>query len=95
MVDGSRGGSVGTLADLLRAHLVRDQIPLTLVASLNRCPVGTATLLAHDVETEEWPDLTPWLAAVYVMPEYRRRGVGAALILPRRDENEMQAREAS
>lgn len=74
------GASVGTLADLLRAHLVRDQIPLTLVASLNRCPVGTATLLAHDVETEEWPDLTPWLAAVYVMPEYRRRGVGAALI---------------
>jgi predicted N-acetyltransferase YhbS len=32
------------------------------------------------VGTEEWPDLTPWLAAVYVMPEYRRRGVGAALI---------------
>lgn len=74
------GASVETLADLLRAHMVPDQIPLTLVASLDCRPVGTATLLARDVETEEWPDLTPWLAAVYVVPEYRRRGVGAALI---------------
>jgi GNAT superfamily N-acetyltransferase len=53
---------------------------MTLVASLERIPVGTATLLAHDVETEEWPDPSHWLAALYVMPEYRRRGVGAALI---------------
>jgi GNAT superfamily N-acetyltransferase len=74
------GANVGTLTELLRAHLTADQIPLTLVASLERSPVGTATLLAHDVETEEWPDLSPWLAAVYVMPKYRRRGVGAALI---------------
>ncbi len=74
------GASVGTLTDLLRAHLTADQIPMTLVASLEGCPAGTATLLAHDVETEEWPDLSPWLAALYVMPEYRRRGVGAALI---------------
>jgi GNAT superfamily N-acetyltransferase len=74
------GASVGSLSDLLQAHLLQDQIPITLVASLERCPVGTATLLAHDVKTEEWPDLSPWLAAVYVMPEYRRRGIGAALI---------------
>jgi N-acetylglutamate synthase-like GNAT family acetyltransferase len=47
---------------------------------LERCPVGTATLLAHDVDTEQWPELSPWLAAVYVVPEYRQRGIGAALV---------------
>ena len=72
--------SVDSLTTRLQSHLVHGQIPLTLVASLGDRPVGTATLLAHDVGTEEWPDLSPWLAAVYVVPEYRRRGVGGALV---------------
>ncbi len=25
-------------------------------------------------------DLTPWLAAVYVLPEFRRRGIGGQLV---------------
>ena len=49
------GASVSKLTDLLRAHLVPNRIPLTLVASLDVLPVGTATLLAHDVGTERWP----------------------------------------
>ncbi len=74
------GASVETLTARLQSHLVHDQIPLTLVASLGDRPVGTATLLGHDVGTDEWPELSPWLAAVYVVPEYRRRGVGGALV---------------
>ena len=74
------GASVNTLEDLLRGHLVHDEIPLTFVASLDRRPIGTATLIAHDVGTEQWPDLSPWLAALYVIPDYRRRGVGGALV---------------
>jgi predicted N-acetyltransferase YhbS len=74
------GANVGKLTDLLQAHLIRDQMPLTLVASLEHCPVGTATLLAHDIGTEQWPELSPWLAAVYVVPEFRHRGIGAALV---------------
>jgi predicted N-acetyltransferase YhbS len=75
-----KGANVGTLTELLQAHLIPDQMPLTLVASLERCPFGTATLLAHAVDTEQWPERSPWLAAVYVVPEYRQRGIGAALV---------------
>ncbi len=79
------GAGVAKLTDLLRPHLVPDQIPLSLVALLDALPVGTASLLAHDVGTEQWPQLSPWLAAVYVVPEYRHRGIGGALV------NEMAA----
>ena len=72
--------TVENLAGRLGAHLIRERIPLTLVASLEGGPVGTATLLAHDVGTEEWPELSPWLAALYVAPEFRCRGIGAALV---------------
>ena len=74
------GSSLSQVADLLRTHLEPSHIPLTLVASMGTLPVGTATLLAHDVGTEQWPHLSPWLAAVYVVPEYRRRGIGASLV---------------
>jgi GNAT superfamily N-acetyltransferase len=77
---GPEGASLDHVTDLLRAHLVPDRIPLTLVASLGTVPVGTATLLDHDVGTEEWPELSPWLAAVYVAPKYRRRGIGGSLV---------------
>lgn len=72
--------NVNTVADLLRGHQVHDEIPFTLVASSENHPVGTATLLPHDVGTEQWPGLSPWLAAVYVMPEHRRRGIGSRLV---------------
>jgi predicted N-acetyltransferase YhbS len=74
------GASVSTLTNLLQDHLVPDRMPLTLVASLDTLPVGTATLLVHDVGTAQWPELSPWLAAVYVVPEHRHRGIGAALV---------------
>jgi GNAT superfamily N-acetyltransferase len=41
-------------------------------------PVGTASLAHEDLETR--PDLTPWLAGVYVEPAFRGRGHGTALV---------------
>jgi GNAT superfamily N-acetyltransferase len=49
----------------------------TYVAVEGDEPVGTAGLVAHDMDTH--PDLGPWLAGVYVTPDRRRRGVAAAL----------------
>jgi hypothetical protein len=43
--------------------------PQTFVLLVNEQPVGTASLVAHDMD--ERPDLTPWLAGVFVIPEAR------------------------
>ena len=41
-------------------------------------PVGTAGVVRGDLDTR--PDLTPWLAGVFVHPEFRGRGYATALI---------------
>jgi len=41
-------------------------------------PVGTAGIVRHDLETR--PDLTPWLAGVFVERRFRGRGHATALI---------------
>lgn len=41
-------------------------------------PIGTACLSVMDLDTR--PDLSPWLASVYVVPEARRRGHAAQLV---------------
>ena len=41
-------------------------------------PVGTASLVIHDVKDRL--ELSPWLAAVYVPPEHRGKGIGAKLV---------------
>jgi GNAT superfamily N-acetyltransferase len=53
----------------------------SFVALLDSVPVGTATVLDHDIHTERRADLTPWVAAVYVIPEARRQGIGEQLLL--------------
>lgn len=41
-------------------------------------PVGTAGLVRSDLKDR--PDLTPWLAGVFVQPSFRGRGYATALI---------------
>ena len=62
----------------IQRRLNRDRIPLTLVAMSGDVPVGTAALVECDLPTR--PQLYPWIAAVYVVPETRGRGIGTALI---------------
>lgn len=63
---------------LLQERLHRDQLPLTLVAMEGETVIGTVSLIHCDMETR--PDLSPWLASLYVAPDRRRRGVGSALL---------------
>jgi GNAT superfamily N-acetyltransferase len=58
-------------------QLGSERIPLTVVAFVAGRPVGSASLLTQDMDTH--PDWTPWLASVFVLPEFRRRGIGERL----------------
>jgi GNAT superfamily N-acetyltransferase len=62
----------------LRENLDAAPIPLALVAHQGSAFLGTASVIASDLA--ERPHLTPWIAAVWVDPQARKRGVGAALV---------------
>jgi GNAT superfamily N-acetyltransferase len=53
-------------------------IPLALVAHHGGAFLGTASLIASDLD--ERPELTPWVAAVWVDEIARGHGIGAALV---------------
>lgn len=72
------GLSLEDLTRIFSGHLNHDQIPLTLVALLGGQPAGTASIYIHDLDIR--PDLSPWLAAVYVAPLYRNQGIGSELV---------------
>jgi N-acetylglutamate synthase-like GNAT family acetyltransferase len=53
-------------------------IPFALVAHDGKSFLGTASVIASDLP--ERPQLTPWVAAVWVEEHARRSGVGGALV---------------
>ena len=55
-----------------------DGIPLTVVALAGETVLGSASLIQHDMDTRM--EFSPWLASVYVAQDYRRRGIGSALV---------------
>jgi predicted N-acetyltransferase YhbS len=62
----------------LRENLNAEPIPAALVAHDGAAFLGTASVIASDLA--ERPQFTPWLAAVWVEPQHRARGIGAALV---------------
>ena len=65
-----------TLAAVSETVTARD-LPQTYVLLADGRPVGTASLAAKDLE--ERPELTPWLAGVFVEPESRGHGYAGRL----------------
>jgi N-acetylglutamate synthase-like GNAT family acetyltransferase len=73
------GHPLDTIAGrLARENLNADPIPFAVVAHDGAEFLGTSSVIAADLA--ERPQLTPWVAAVWVEPQARRRGVGAALV---------------
>ena len=73
----SPGSSHQRAIDRLSERIGSTGVPLALVAFESGQPIGTASLVASDMDTH--PQFTPWLASVYVPPEFRLHGIGSAL----------------
>ncbi len=62
----------------MQPYLNSDFIPSTFIAK-DKCLLGSAAIISQDMETR--PQLTPWLASVFVSPEHRKHGLGRRLVL--------------
>ena len=73
-----QGYPLGYISGRLRENMNAAPIPFALVAHDRANFLGTASVIAADLA--ERPQLTPWVAAVWVDPQARRHGAGAALV---------------
>jgi len=73
-----KGYSLDVITLWLRASLAGAPLPFCLVAHRHDEFVGTASLVASDMQ--ECLELSPWVAAVWVESQHRGQGTGAALI---------------
>jgi GNAT superfamily N-acetyltransferase len=65
--------------ELLLRELAADQSrQVALIALCDGVPAGTCLLVTSEIDSLH--DVSPWLAGLYVAPEYRRRGVGRSLV---------------
>ncbi|MEA2580093.1 MAG: hypothetical protein QOE83_985 [Actinomycetota bacterium] len=53
-------------------------LPCAWVAFSDETAVGSVSFVENDMDTRL--DLSPWLAALFVIPSHRGRGIGTALI---------------
>jgi GNAT superfamily N-acetyltransferase len=74
-----QGFPLSHITCLLQESLTEDAESLCLVAHAGDRFVGTASVIASDLE--ERPDLTPWVAAVWVDPPFRGTGIGGDIVL--------------
>jgi len=74
----AEGASLDYICGRLRENMSEVPIPFALVAHHGGAFLGTASVIASDLA--ERPQLTPWVAAVWVEQEARGHGIGAALV---------------
>ena len=72
------GESLEARTARLRTCCGHREIPTVVIAFTGDALLGSAMLIAHDMDTRM--ELSPWLAGVFVAPERRCQGIGAALV---------------
>jgi GNAT superfamily N-acetyltransferase len=72
------GDTVEARIARLREACARRPMPAAFVAFTDLELLGSAALVNNDMDTR--PNLSPWLAGVFVAPAHRRGGIGAALV---------------
>lgn len=79
-----RGVSLNDIRARLAANLSATPLPIALVAHRNEAFLGTASLIASDMDERQ--QYSPWVAAVWTEPDARGQGIGRALVSRARDE---------
>ena len=64
--------------DALRAWLGGLGYETALLAEVDGQPAGCCLFVREEIDPKH--DLTPWLAALYVAPEFRKLGIASALV---------------
>jgi predicted N-acetyltransferase YhbS len=70
--------TLDTYAEFLSSHYRRGGIPSMFAAVDGGKVIGTGALDDDDMDTH--PQLTPWIASLYVDGKYRKQGVGETLV---------------
>jgi len=72
------GGSLEQRKLRLLRYMQKKSIPVTFIALINGRLAGTASLIDYDMDNYKY--LTPWLASVYTISKFRRKGIASTLI---------------
>ena len=56
-----------------------NEIPMTLICLEGQNCIGTISIFSNDLS--KLPQLTPWIAALYIDKNYRNKGIGKQLII--------------
>ena len=73
-----KGYSLAFIHGLVQHNLSDAPLPFALVAHSASLFLGTASVIESDLDAR--PQYTPWVAAVWVEPDHRSKGVGSALV---------------
>lgn len=73
-----RCDSSDVVVSWLQTHSKVDTVPYSVVALAEGEPVGSCCVIENDCVHR--PQYSPWVAAVYVRPDFRRRGIASMIL---------------